>query len=40
MDQTEAFLAATLPRLRQAETALHNGDPEPRIGDVVPRPTP
>ena len=25
MNQTEAFLAATLPRLREAETALHNG---------------
>ena len=31
MNQTEAFLAATLPRLRQAEAALHNGDAEPRI---------
>ena len=36
MDQTEAFLAATMPRLRHAETALHNGDAEPRDGDVVP----
>jgi hypothetical protein len=26
MDQTDAFLATTLPRLRQADTALHNGD--------------
>ncbi len=31
MDQTEAFLAMTLPRLRQAETALHNGDAGPRM---------
>ncbi|MET0908917.1 MAG: nuclear transport factor 2 family protein [Ilumatobacteraceae bacterium] len=31
MDQTEAFLAATLPRLRHAETALHNGDAGPRM---------
>ena len=31
MNQTEAFLAATMPRLRHAETALHNGDPEPRM---------
>ena len=25
MNQTEAFLTATMPRLRRAETALHNG---------------
>ena len=31
MDETEVFLAATLPRLRHAETALHNGDAGPRI---------
>ena len=31
MDQTEAFLAATMPPLRQAEIALHNGDHEPRV---------
>jgi ketosteroid isomerase-like protein len=31
MDRTDAFLATTLPRLRQAEEALHNGDPGPRI---------
>ena len=31
MDQTEAFLTATMPRLRQAETALHNGDAGPRM---------
>ncbi len=31
MDETDVFLAATLPRLRHAETALHNGDAKPRI---------
>ncbi len=31
MDQTDAFLATTLPRLRQADTALHNGDAGPRM---------
>ena len=31
MDQTDAFLTATMPRLRQAETALHNGDAGPRM---------
>ena len=31
MDQTDAFLATTLPRLRHAETALHNGDAGPRM---------
>ena len=31
MNQTDAFLATTLPRLRHAETALHNGNAEPRI---------
>jgi ketosteroid isomerase-like protein len=31
MSQTDAFLATTLPRLREAETALHNGDAEPRM---------
>ena len=31
MDPTEAFLAAAMPPLRHAETALHNGDPEPRM---------
>jgi ketosteroid isomerase-like protein len=30
MDQTNAFLAATMPRLREAETALHGGDAGPR----------
>ena len=31
MDRTDAFLATTLPRLRQADTALHNGDAGPRM---------
>jgi ketosteroid isomerase-like protein len=31
VDQTDAFLATTLPRLRHAETALHNGDAGPRM---------
>ena len=31
MDQTDDFLATMLPRLRHAETALHNGDAEPRM---------
>jgi ketosteroid isomerase-like protein len=31
VDSTDAFLAATLPRLRHAETALHNGDAGPRM---------
>ena len=31
MNQTETFLSETMPRLRQAEVDLHNGDPEPRI---------
>jgi ketosteroid isomerase-like protein len=31
MDRTEAFLSATMPRLRQAETALHDGDARPRM---------
>jgi ketosteroid isomerase-like protein len=31
MDQTDAFLATTLPRLRHAEIALHNGDAGPRM---------
>jgi ketosteroid isomerase-like protein len=29
--EVEAFLAATLPRLNEAEIALHNGDAGPRI---------
>jgi ketosteroid isomerase-like protein len=31
MTETEEFLAATMPRLTEAETALHNGDPAGRI---------
>jgi ketosteroid isomerase-like protein len=31
VDRTDAFLAATMARLRQAETALHNGDAGPRM---------
>jgi ketosteroid isomerase-like protein len=31
MNQTETFLSETMPRLRQAEVDLHNGDPAPRI---------
>jgi hypothetical protein len=31
MTETEEFLAATMPRLTEAESALHNGDPVGRI---------
>lgn len=31
MDEREAFLQATLPQLKAADTALHNGDAGPRI---------
>lgn len=31
MTDTEDFIAWTQSRLRDAETALHNGDPEPRL---------
>lgn len=31
MDQTETFLSATMPRLRQAEMTLHDGDAGPRM---------
>ena len=31
MNQTDAFLASTLPRLHHAETALHSGNAGPRI---------
>ena len=31
MTETEQFLATTMPQLTKAETALHNGDPAPRI---------
>lgn len=34
MDEPDAFLQATLPRLIAADTALHNGDPGPRIEDT------
>lgn len=30
ISQTEAFLASVLPRLTEADTALHNGDAGPR----------
>jgi ketosteroid isomerase-like protein len=31
MDDTDAFLAAVLPRMQEADTALHSGDPRGRI---------
>lgn len=31
MKELDEFLAEVLPRFHAAETALHNGDPEPRI---------
>ena len=31
MNERETFLDSTMPRQIQAETALHNGDVEPRI---------
>ena len=31
MDGPDPFLTSTMPRLRAAETALHNGDANPRI---------
>jgi ketosteroid isomerase-like protein len=31
VDQAGVFLIATMPRLNEAEVALHNGDPEPRV---------
>ena len=31
MTETQQFLAAMRPRITEAETALHNGDPGPRI---------
>ena len=30
MDELDAFLTSTMPRLKAAETALHNGDAKPR----------
>ena len=37
MDVTEKSLTETMPRLRQAETSLHNGDVGTADGDVVTR---
>ena len=34
MDEREAFLQSTLPRIIAADTALHNGDARPRIEDT------
>lgn len=31
MNETEVFLASVLPRLTEADTALHNGDAGPRM---------
>jgi hypothetical protein len=31
MSQTEAFLASVLPRLTEADNALHNGDAGPIV---------
>ena len=31
MTELEAFMASTMPRLTEADTALHNGDAGPRI---------
>ena len=31
MDELETFRAVTVPRLQQADLALHDGDPRPRI---------
>lgn len=31
MSETEDFLQSAVPRLREADTALHNGDPGPRM---------
>ena len=31
MDELETFRTVTVPRLREADFALHNGDPGPRI---------
>ncbi len=31
MDEREEFLRSVLPRLTEADTALHNGDAEPRL---------
>jgi ketosteroid isomerase-like protein len=34
MDERDAFLQTTLPRLIAADTALHSGDARPRIADT------
>ena len=34
MDERDAFLQATLPRLIAADSALHSGDARPRIADT------
>jgi ketosteroid isomerase-like protein len=34
VDERDAFLQATLPRLIAADTALHNGDAQPRIAET------
>ena len=34
MDERDAFLQATLPRLIAADSALHGGDARPRIADT------
>ena len=31
MSELDDFLATTLPRQLEAERAIHNGDPEPRM---------
>jgi hypothetical protein len=31
MSELDDFLSTTLPRQIKAETAIHNGDPEPRL---------
>ncbi|MGZ4147974.1 MAG: hypothetical protein ACXVPL_09760 [Actinomycetota bacterium] len=31
MAEVDDFLASVLPRLTEADTALHNGDPAPRL---------
>lgn len=37
MAEREEFIAWTQTRLREAETALHNGNPEPRLALWSPR---
>jgi len=31
LSETADFLASTMPRQVEAETAIHNGDPNPRL---------